>query len=32
VANGMRQDFSWTRQGKLYVELYERLAQSATGA
>ena len=24
VANGMRQDFSWTRQGALYVELYEQ--------
>jgi starch synthase len=32
VANGMRQDFSWTRQGGLYVELYESLARSATGA
>jgi starch synthase len=32
VANGMRQDFSWTRQGGEYVELYERLARSATAA
>jgi starch synthase len=32
VANGMSQDFSWTRQGGLYVELYERLARSATEA
>ena len=32
VANGMREDFSWTRQGGLYVELYERLTQGATGA
>ncbi len=31
--NGMAQDFSWTRQGARYVELYERLAgQSADGA
>jgi len=32
VANGMRQDFSWTRQGGMYVDLYERLARSATAA
>src|SRR3984957_1449203 len=32
VANGMRQDFSWTRQGGLYVELYEHLTKSATEA
>jgi starch synthase len=32
VKNGMSQDFSWARQGGLYVELYERLAQSATEA
>jgi starch synthase len=32
VANGMSQDFSWTRQGGLYVELYERLARGATAA
>jgi starch synthase len=32
IANGMSQDFSWTRQGGLYVELYERLARSATEA
>jgi starch synthase len=25
VRNGMAQDFSWNRQGALYVELYERL-------
>jgi len=30
VANGMQQDFSWTRQAGLYVELYERLARGAT--
>jgi starch synthase len=30
VANGMSQDFSWTRQGGMYVELYERLERSAT--
>jgi len=29
VANGMRQDWSWERQGALYVELYERLIQGA---
>ncbi len=27
VRNGMAQDFSWTRQGARYVELYERLAR-----
>jgi starch synthase len=32
VQNGMEKDFSWTRQGGLYVELYERLAASATAA
>jgi starch synthase len=32
VANGMSQDFSWARQGAHYVELYERLARSATEA
>ena len=32
VANGMREDFSWGRQTKLFVELYERLARSATAA
>jgi starch synthase len=26
--NGMAQDFSWRRQGALYVELYERLVRS----
>jgi starch synthase len=26
--NGMAQDFSWTRQGPRYVELYERLVRS----
>ena len=31
VKNGMRQDFSWSRQGALYVELYERLACATTG-
>jgi starch synthase len=25
VRNGMRQDFSWAKQGKLYVELYDSL-------
>jgi starch synthase len=30
VKNGMSQDFSWTRQGALYVALYERLVTSAT--
>jgi len=28
VRNGMAQDFSWEHQGRLYVELYERLAGS----
>jgi starch synthase len=32
IANGMRQDFSWSRQGGLYVELYQRLVRSATAA
>lgn len=32
VANGMRQDFSWTRQTRLFIELYERVARSATAA
>jgi starch synthase len=32
VKNGMRADFSWTRQGARYVALYERLARSATEA
>jgi starch synthase len=32
VANGMKEDFSWRRQGGLYVELYESLARSATAA
>ena len=32
VKNGMRQDFSWKRQGGVYVELYERVARSATEA
>lgn len=27
VRNGMAQDFSWTRQGAQYVELYERLGR-----
>jgi glycogen synthase len=25
VRNGMRRDFSWQRQGGLYVDLYEKL-------
>ena len=29
IANGMQQDFSWTRQGALYVDEYRRLAGSA---
>ncbi|HTX24593.1 MAG TPA: glycogen synthase GlgA [Steroidobacteraceae bacterium] len=29
VRNGMAKDFSWTRQGTHYVELYERLARIA---
>jgi starch synthase len=32
VANGMREDFSWGRQTRLFVELYERLARSVTAA
>jgi starch synthase len=32
VSNGMQCDFSWTRQGGLYGELYERLQRSATAA
>jgi starch synthase len=32
VANGMSQDFSWTRQGGLYVQLYEHLARTVTAA
>ena len=32
VANGMRQDFSWSRQGALYVALYERLHRETTAA
>ncbi len=28
VRNGMSQDFSWQRQGTLYVELYERLLRT----
>jgi starch synthase len=32
VANGMQEDFSWTRQGGRYVALYEDLARSATAA
>jgi starch synthase len=32
VQNGMQKDFSWTRQAGLYVELYERVAASATAA
>lgn len=27
--NGMRADFSWTRSGKAYADLYKRLAQAA---
>jgi starch synthase len=29
VRNGMRQDFSWPRQGARYVRLYERLLQGS---
>jgi starch synthase len=32
VRNGMSCDFSWRRQGGLYVELYERLLRGATAA
>jgi len=32
IMNGMACDFSWTRQGSLYVELYERLVRAATAA
>jgi starch synthase len=32
VMNGMRCDFSWTRQGALYVDLYARLIAGATAA
>jgi starch synthase len=32
IMNGMACDFSWTRQGSLYVELYERLVRKATAA
>ncbi|MBX5461871.1 MAG: glycogen synthase, partial [Steroidobacteraceae bacterium] len=28
IRNGMAHDFSWEHQGRLYVELYERLASS----
>jgi glycogen synthase len=28
VRNGMRRDFSWHRQGGLYVELYEKLVSA----
>jgi len=30
VRNGMAQDFSWQRQGALYVELYEKLLRAPT--
>ena len=30
VRNGMAQDFSWERQGGLYVQLYEGLLKRAT--
>ncbi|HEY8507640.1 MAG TPA: glycogen synthase [Steroidobacteraceae bacterium] len=29
IRNGMAQDFSWTHQGKKYIELYERLIHPA---
>ena len=29
VANGMREDFSWETQGRLYEELYRRLVNGA---
>ena len=29
VRNGMSRDFSWQRQGGLYVELYEKLLTAA---
>ncbi|HEY5102321.1 MAG TPA: glycogen/starch synthase, partial [Steroidobacteraceae bacterium] len=32
IVNGMRCDFSWTRQGGLYVALYARLVREATAA
>ena len=32
VRNGMQCDFSWTRQGGLYVALYERLLGGTTAA
>jgi starch synthase len=32
MRNGMSRDFSWTRQGGLYVDLYERLLAGATAA
>jgi len=32
ILNGMSCDFSWTRQGGLYVALYERLLREATAA
>jgi starch synthase len=32
VRNGMQCDFSWTRQGALYVQLYTRLTGGATAA
>ena len=28
VRNGMRRDFSWQRQGDLYVELYQKLVSA----
>ena len=30
--NGMARDFSWTRQGRLYVQLYERLIRASVTA
>lgn len=32
VRNGMRQDFSWTRQGTRYVEIYENLLAGSPSA
>jgi starch synthase len=32
IKNGMSRDFSWTRQGGLYVDLYQRLLAGATAA
>ncbi len=32
VKNGMTQDFSWQRQGALYVTLYEKLPKKTIAA